>query len=252
MVPTQFQPGFYAQIINTNGTQIDGPSWTIASIARDSTGLVTVEISTQLTNLPSGASLYINASDTTDFPAGFQTVFQVLGVSGGNTVFTISDPTWGNGAVVTSSGGSVFQQWSGVFEILTTGVDGNGNNFFTYFQLGPDTILSNDSTGTPQAQISAQIAPGTCNAVIMFKSVNGAITAPSVPVQLSVNGGTSLLSAQQLPIGPPGTAQRILAFTAAYGASYFYTLRPRSSLQRRGCLQYSLPERSSTTTRPSM
>ncbi len=220
--PANFAPGLYVQILNSNGTQINGPNWTITSIARDATGLVTVTISTQLTNLPSGATLYINASDTTDFPAGFQEVYQVISATGGSTTFTISDPTWGNGAVVSSSGGSVYQQWSGSFQMLSLGIDSNGDNFTTYFQLGPDTNLGSDATGTPQATIQAQIPPGPRSAVLIFQSVNGAQTAPSIPIQLTVNGGTNLLNASNILIGPPGTAKRIIAFTPAYGSSYFY------------------------------
>ena len=220
-VPSNFSAGLYAQILNSNGTQIDGTNWTISAIARDATGLVTVTISTQLTNLPPGTTLFINASDTTDFPASFQQVFQVLSASGGTTTFTISDSTWGNGAVVSSTGGNVFQQWSGVFQILSIGVDSNGNNFFTYFQLGPDATLGSTG-GTPQAQIEAQIPAGPRSAVLIFQSVDGAQTAPSIPIQLSVDGGTNLLSATDILIGPPGTAKRIIAFTPAFGASYFY------------------------------
>lgn len=66
------------------------------------------------------------------------------------------------------------------------------------------------------------MAPGPRNAVLIFESANGAQTAPSVPIQLSVLGGTNLLSASQIAIGPPGTARRIIAFTPAYGSSYFY------------------------------
>jgi hypothetical protein len=223
--PANFFPGLYAQILNADGSQINGPSWTIdttGGIKRDATGLVTITIDTQLTNLASGTVLYINATDTTDFPAGFQTVYQVISATGGKTTFTVSNPTWGNGAIVTSNaGGSVYQQWSGTFQILTTGVDSNGNNFFTYFQLGPDATV-NTTGGTPQAQIQSQMPPGPRSAVLIFESVNGAQTAPSIPVQLSVVGGTNLLQASNLAIGPAGTARRILAFTPAYGASWFY------------------------------
>jgi hypothetical protein len=216
-----FQAGLYAKIFNLNNSQINGPNWTITAIARDTTGLVTVTISTQLTNLPSGTLLFISATDTTDFPPGYHQVFQVISATGGTTVFTISDPTWGNGAVATSSGGSVYQTWNGTFQILSVGVDANSNNFITYFQLGPDANLTSTG-GTPQAQLEAQIPPGPRSAVLMFESVNGAITPASVPIQLSITGGPNLLSAQDILIGPPGTAKRIIAFTPAFGSSFFY------------------------------
>lgn len=135
--PPNLTPGFYVNI--GNGGVINGPNWTISAIARDSTGLVTVTISTQLTNLPSGAQLFISATDTTDFPPSTQTVYQVLSATGGNTTFTISNPTWGNGAVTNSTGGSVYQVWSGVFEILSVGDNSTNGWYLTYFQLGPDS-----------------------------------------------------------------------------------------------------------------
>lgn len=224
-IPPNFQTGLFAKIINSNASAINGPNWTIdatGGILRDATGLVTVTIDTQLTNLAAGSQLFINAADVTDFPASLQTVYQVISATGGKTVFTISNPTWGNGAVATSNaGGAVYQVWSGVFQIQSVGVDNNGNAFFTYFQLGPDATL-NSTGGTPQAQIQSQIPPGIRNAVLMFKSTNGALTAPSIPIQISVVGGTTLLGAQVIPIGPPGTAQRVIALTPAYGSSYYY------------------------------
>lgn len=220
--PPNFTAGFYAQIGNSSGAAINGPNWTITAITRDSNGLVTVTISTQLTNLPSGTKLYINATDTTDFPPGLQTVYQVLSASGGTTVFTISNPTWGTSGVTTSAGGTVYQVWSGIFQIQSVALDVTNGWFITYFQLGPDIALSSTG-GTGQAQLQSQVTPGIRNAVLIFESLNGAQTAPSISVQVSVTGGSSLLLAQQILIGPSGTARRIIAFTPANGSSYFYT-----------------------------
>lgn len=216
----QVIPGLFVQISGPAGAPINGTNWTISSIARDSTGLVTITISTPLQNLPSGASVYIAASDSAHFPAGYQTVYAVLSTTASATTFTVSNPTWGAGAIATSSGGTVNQIWSGTFQVLSTGTDANGNNFLTYFQLGPDD--SNRTAGSSQAQIQAQIPPGPRSAVLMFKSSNGAITAPSVPIQLSIAGGSNLLVANNVLIGPAGTAQRIIALTPAYGSSFYY------------------------------
>lgn len=215
-------PGLYVQVSNTDGDPINGGTISVSAIARDSTGLATVTLSSQLTNLPSGTVLYLAITDTTNFPAGYQTVYQVLSSAAGSTTFTISNPTWGTGAVASSSG-SLYQTWSGIFQALSTGTDASGNNYFTYFQLGPDTTLDSvGGSGSGQAQIQAQVPPGPRSAVLMFKSVNGAITAPSVPIQLSIAGGTNLLSSTVIPLGPPGTAQRIIALTPAYGSSFYY------------------------------
>jgi hypothetical protein len=216
-IPPNFVPGLFVTIINADASAINGPNWTISTISRDATGLVTVSISTSLTNLAEGSQLFINASDTTDFPASLQTVYQVINAN----TFTISNPNWGNGAVISSSGGSVYQIWSGSFQIQTTAIDANGNALITYFQLGPDISL-NSTGGTGTAQLQSQIAPGPRNAVLIFQGPNGSQTAPSVPIQISAVGGTTLLAADQILLGPLGTQKRILAFTAAYGSSYYY------------------------------
>ena len=292
--PPNMQAGFWASVQNADGSLMNGPNWDITTLARDSNGLVTVTISTQLTNLPVGASLYINPgtasysgqvavtngspvvnwssgtvfdqnlvgqtitidsigyvvlavqSSTTltltttvvsssstyaytasplPLAAGYQTVYQVLSATGGNTVFTFQTL---NTIPISATGGTVYQTWSPQFgtagnaaQILVSALDPQNGWYFQFYQLGPDTNL--DSTGgTPQAQIVAQAAPGARSGVVMFKSVDGAITAPSVPVTLVTIGGGNLLLAQNVPIGPSNTAQRIIALTSAEGSNFYY------------------------------
>lgn len=218
-IPANFFAGLYAQVLGTGGGSITQTLGTITAISRDANGNVSVTISTQLTNLSAGTVIGITGvSDSTNFPASAQTVVSVVSATGGTTIFTLS---W-SGAVASSSGGSVTQQWNGIFQVLSVGTDGNGNNYFTYFQLGPDIGIT-ASGGT--AQIQSQIPAGIRSAVCMFASANGAITGPSIPVQLTAVGGSSLLQPLQIPIGPPGTTQRIIAFTPAYG-SFFYYITP--------------------------
>src|SRR6185437_10787968 len=116
------------------------------------------------------------------------------------------------GASATSSGGNVQEIWNGTFivqSVTSTGIK--------YFQLGPADTQAATGTVTPKPLVTA----GPRSAVVMFKSINGAITAPSLPVQLS-GGGVSYLEADNIPIGPDGTAQRIIAFTPAFGSNYYY------------------------------
>lgn len=228
-LPTQFQLGFWISLLNTDGSLINGPLWTITEISRDTSGLVTVTISTQLANLPVGAQLYINASDSTDFPVGYQTVYQVISAAAGRTIFTYQslDTT----AASSSSGGSVYQTWSpqsgtngSAAQITAVGIDPNNGAFIQFFQLGPNASLAagQGTISSPMAQIQSQAAAGPRSAVVMFKSADGAITAPSVPATLATLGGGNLLFAQDIPIGPPGTAQRIIAFTPSEGANFYY------------------------------
>jgi hypothetical protein len=291
------QSGFWVQIINADSSLINGPNWTISQLIRDTTGLVTVTVQAQLTNLPVGTSLYVNPASATFtgtatatvglptltwssgqnfdpswsgqpityagnsyvvqsvqsgtiltlttnvvsgigsgfsitvdyFSAGYQTVTKVLSVSGGYSTFTFQslDTIPFNN---TSLGGVVYQTWSPSFgtygnaaQITNVGYDPFNGWYFQFFQLGPDAVLNSSSDmGIPQASIQAQAAPGTRSGVCMFLSSDGAITAPSVPVSLAISGGSSLIQAQNIPIGPPGTAQRIIALTPAEGANFYY------------------------------
>jgi len=228
-LPANFAPGFWASVLNGDNSLIKGPNWTITSITRDTTGLVTVVIGSQLTNLPPGAQLYIAATDATDFPAGFQTVYQVIATTATSTTFTFqsSDTT----AATSGTGGSVYQQWSpqlgtlgNAAQIIASGVDPTNGAYFQFWQLGPDTSLGagQGNVSSPQAQIQGQVPAGVRNAVLIFQSEDGAQTAPSQMVQVSVLGGTNLLQANNVAIGPPGTAQRILAFTPYLGSNWYY------------------------------
>lgn len=290
------EEGFWISVVNQNNTIINGPDWLITGMSRDSNGIVTVTLETQLTNLPVGASLYINpavanftgtASGTVGsnaltwsggstfdptwvgqpityagngyvvsavqsstsltlttplvsgsgsaftvtvayFSAGYITVKQVLSAAGGFTQFTFQ--SLNTTPINITSGGFVYQTWSpqgGTYgnaaQIMAVGFDENNGWYVQFFQLGPDSALNaSEDTGSPQAIVQAQAAAGLRNAVCMFESQDGAITAPSVPMQLAVSGGTSLIQAQKIPIGPPGTAKRIIAFTPAEGSSYYY------------------------------
>src|SRR5581483_361885 len=49
-------PGFWISVLNADNSLLNGDSWEVASFSRDSNGLVTITIGTQLTNLPVGAS----------------------------------------------------------------------------------------------------------------------------------------------------------------------------------------------------
>lgn len=292
-----FEPGFWVSVINSDNTLINGPDWLITALARDTNGLVTVTINTQLTNLPVGTVLFVEPavanltgtatasvgvstltwsagvkfdqtwvgqpisyagngyvvesvqSDTVltlttpivsgsgsaftvtinYFAPGYITVQQVVSAAGGSTTFTFA--SLNSTPLNISSGGIVYQTWSPQFgtygnaaQITNVGFDPLNGWYLQFFQLGPDSFLnaSADAGETPQARIQAQAAAGPRNGVVMFESQDGAITAPSVPVSLAVSGGTSLIQAQNIPIGPAGTAKRILAFTPAEGANYYY------------------------------
>ena len=210
---TSFDAGMVGSAISINGV-----AYTITAVGSAST----LSISSPYQGPTSGNVAY--TAYVAQFNAGYQTVYQVLPSATG-TVFTYQSDDI---LQTTSTGGTVYQVWSpmaGVLgnaaQVITTGVDPVNGNYFTFSQLGPDANLVT-VTGTPQAQIQAQVAQGPRWGSVFFTSSNGAQTAPAVPVQFNVVGGTSLLQVSQVPLGPPGTASRNLIFTPSEGSSYFY------------------------------
>jgi hypothetical protein len=92
----------------------------------------------------------------------------------------------------------------------------DGTNVWRVTQDAPGAAIAVVDSGTPGTTTA-----GVHEGVVMFKSFNGAITAPSVPFTFT-SVGTLKWNASNIPIGPPGTAQRILAFTAAAGSKFCY------------------------------
>jgi len=112
-----------------------------------------------------------------------------------------------------------------------------GNSFLIdpgpNFVGGPNTaspIFGNDSgTGViVTLGESLNIAPGTRQCVVLFLTRNGFLTAPSPPTTFTVNSQTVNITVSNIPLGPPDTIARWIAFTEA-GANgvpgaYFYTI----------------------------
>ena len=303
-LPALLQPGYWVNIINDDGSPIQGDVWTAYDISQTTNGIVTVSILTQLTNLIPGTILYVQpnpitatitqidivsnvitavctnsfsagqqllltgftgglaffngaiitlasassslftanythadigatgcsatATDTLSFPAGYQTVLSVVNASGGTTSFTYQGVATNTSNTIATNGGSVWQMWSplggiggNATQIINVGETG-GNYYFQWFQLGPDYAQASTG-GTPTGQLVSQIAGGVRNGTVFFVSQNGAQTAPAAPIQFVSQGGTSFLSANNLPLGPSGTIQRTIAFTPAQGSNYYYT-----------------------------
>ena len=142
----------------------------------------------------------------TDTPT--PTYFEVLS-SPTPTTFQVainySDGTWTSGAASFA--------WDGTFYVSTV----VSPTVFQYQQYGPNANTSSVGTATP----FGQAAPGIHQCQVLFLTRQGAITAPSPPVQFEAAGG-QYVSISNLPIGPPNIVGRILAFTGAEGATYFY------------------------------
>lgn len=125
------------------------------------------------------------------------------------TTFTITlnytDGTW--------SGGTVSFQWDGIFFVTAV----PSSLTFQYQQYGPNATTSTVGTVTPYGQAT----PGIHQLQQCFLFASGAISSPSPQTTFVANGG-QYLSITQLATGPSYVIARILIFTGAGGAYFFY------------------------------
>ena len=108
--------------------------------------------------------------------------------------------------------GTIFQFDPGLNFV---GTDGTGGN---------DPIFG-DSTGGTLTQ-PGNLGEGTRQAVVFFMTRNAAITGCSPPATFTLNEGANAIVASNIPLGPPDTVARGIAFTGAGGAFFFYIPQP--------------------------
>ena len=103
------------------------------------------------------------------------------------------------------------------FQVLSVDTSTTPNTITWYQQGFNDTY-----TGTHLLQVQPQssIAGGPRGAFVFFINEDGGASPGSYPINLQLSGGTQFASVQ-LPLGPPGTSARGVAFTAASGSDYF-------------------------------
>ena len=116
-----------------------------------------------------------------------------------------SDGTWTTGTV-----GYI---WEGTFYV-TTVIDAND---FIYYQPGPNGATTAVGTVTP----FGQAAPGVHLVRQSFLTRQGFLTKPSPWVKVVMNGG-QYVQVDQLAIGPSNITARVIEFTGALGAQFFY------------------------------
>ena len=135
------------------------------------------------------------------------TYFQVIEAPTATT-FQVSlnyaDSTW--------TTGSVGVPWDGTYYVNSIG----SATIFTYQQYGP-AATGSSGTVTPYGQA----APGIHQIKVAFLTSQGYLTRFSPPITFIANGG-QFLSISNLPVGPSNVIARVLAFTGAGGAAFFY------------------------------
>jgi hypothetical protein len=132
-------------------------------------------------------------------------VISVLGPTQFQIEVNYSDGSW--------TSGDVTYAWDGRF--FVSGVPSTTS--FQYQQFGPNATASAVGTVTPVGQV----AVGRHQCQLHFLTRQGYITRPSPPVTFTSNGG-QFLSVTNIATGPPNVVARILSFTGANGAYFFY------------------------------
>ena len=168
------------------------------------------------------------------------------------TIISGTAPTVGQQVTITgtTNGGGIFNVANGVinsssptsFSLLIDSPDiapaaeANGqaivNGTTFQFDVGPkyagtatNPILGND-TGTGTIVQAGQLGAGTRKGTVMFLTRNGFLTAPAPPATFTLNEGANSISATNIPIGPPNVIARVIAFTGANGAFFFWVPTP--------------------------
>ncbi len=197
-----------------------------ASVTVSGSSVGSFNISFQVAQVPTSNSIICYQNDTTDTSAtggtlslnwpleanGVGVYFEVQS-SPTATTFQVqlnySDGTWTSGIVA--------MQWDGTFFVSAV----TSSTSFQFLQAGPNITGSGAGTVTPYGQI----APGTHQVQLLFETRQGYITKGSPPIQFEAPGG-QYLQITGIPTGPVNIVNRILAFTGADGADFFYLLLP--------------------------
>ncbi len=92
----------------------------------------------------------------------------------------------------------------------------DGSNFDRVSQVGPG-----EGPSVADSTTAGSVSPGVHQVVVVFVTRQGYWTAPSPPVSWTAAGGFKV-SVTNIPTGPANIVQRLLAFTASGGASFYH------------------------------
>ncbi|MFZ0821266.1 MAG: hypothetical protein WAM91_14450 [Candidatus Acidiferrales bacterium] len=95
-----------------------------------------------------------------------------------------------------------------------------GATQFTYDNPGANSASGNTGSGA-SSTLQPQVSPGVHQVSVIFQTRQGYLTAPSPPVAWSTGGGRRA-ALTNIPLGSANVIARIIAFTGANGANFFY------------------------------
>ena len=210
-LPANYQRGFWVSLTDASNNPITDTPNLIASISRDTNGIVTVTLEYPWTNLPPGAVVFITAPN-----ASYSGSVHVT--SGSATVTWISgdqfDPNWAGQIITLGSVDYVVSSASTTVLVLTT------NYAASTGSIGYS--LSYAAFGNPSFQTVYQVISST---VFTYQSL--------VTEALSITGGTGTAYIQWTPQGGTyGNAAQITSTGIDDGGAYveWFQLGPDESL----------------------
>ena len=190
-------------------TSVNG-QWSVAAVPSDTTFTYAFVLSVAaFSHSDTGSVTYLWPLASVDPAQNYFTVQTAPSATTFTITLSYTDGTW--------TGGTVSFQWDGIFYV--TGVP--TATTFQYQQYGPNSTTTAVGTLTPYGQA----APGIHQLQMSFVFQSGAISAPSPPVTWVANGGQYVQISQMLT-GPANVVGRILQFTGAGGAFFFYVPVP--------------------------
>jgi hypothetical protein len=208
---------------NNTFTVLQTPNAAVLSISQTSlTGNVAQYVFTLISGTAPVVGQFINVNGTLNGNGIFNVITAVItSVTPNSFSVSIQSPNI-NAAAETNASASIYG---------------------TVFVFDPAGTVTNPIIGNAGAAgsiaTSGVIGVGIRQGVCMFLKRNGLVTPPSPFATFNVTQTASAITATGIPIGPPDTIARILAFTGANGGNYFYIQLPVTVLSNGQNVTYS-------------
>ena len=174
------------------------------------------------TALTGGVATYTFTLDTGTTPAVGQFV-TVTGTLNGGGIFNVVN------AVITTASANTFTTALAGADISSVAESGNAIIDGTIFTFDPAGVAANPIIGNATGGTlgtSGVLGVGIRKCVCIFQTRNSSQTEPSPYVQFNITDSENAMTVSQIPIGPPNVTSRVLAFTGANGANFFYIELP--------------------------
>lgn len=168
------------------------------------------QLSINTTSLSGNVATYDYTLESGTAPTVGQQV-TVTNTANGDGIFNVVN------AVVTASNPGSFSISIISPDITAAPETGNGIVNGTIFQFDPLQLIDAGTGGS--VVIAGGLGAGTRGCVALFLSRNGLLTQAGLQAIFSLSADANQLVVTNIPIGPPNTIARVIAFTGAGGAT---------------------------------